>query len=123
MPAADLSSGKARRIVLAAQGFDRPRPRGRVGTPDLRRTIRQLGVLEAHFGGDRLVARVDLKAERPLRRLHVLSAYAEPRVRPGPVAEALASELKTMASWLRLDSVAVDRRGDLARSLSAALRA
>ena len=50
MPAADLSSGKARRIVLAAQGFNRRRPRARVGTPDLRRTIRQLGVLEAHFG-------------------------------------------------------------------------
>ena len=73
--------------------------------------------------GDRLVARVDLKAERALRRLHVLAAYAEPRVRPGPVAEALAVELKTMASWLKLDSIAVGRRGGLARSLAAALRA
>ena len=73
--------------------------------------------------GDRLVARVDLKAERALRRLHVLAAYAEPRVRPGPVAEALATELKAMASWLKLDSIAVGRRGGLARSLAAALRA
>ncbi|HEY2944513.1 MAG TPA: crosslink repair DNA glycosylase YcaQ family protein, partial [Vicinamibacteria bacterium] len=60
--------------------------------------------------GDRLVARVDLKAERPQRRLQVLAAYAEPGVRPGPVAGALATELKTMASWLKLDSVAVGRR-------------
>ncbi|HVD78481.1 MAG TPA: winged helix-turn-helix domain-containing protein, partial [Vicinamibacteria bacterium] len=73
--------------------------------------------------GDRLVARVDLKTERPLRRLHVLAAYAEPRVRPGPVAEALAAELQTMAAWLKLDSIAVGRRGGLARALAAALRA
>jgi uncharacterized protein YcaQ len=73
--------------------------------------------------GDRLVARVDLKAERPLRRLQVRAAYAEPGARPGPVAEALATELKTMASWLKLDSIAVARRGGLARPLAAALRA
>jgi uncharacterized protein YcaQ len=73
--------------------------------------------------GDRLVARVDLKAERPLRRLHVLAAYAEAGARPAPVAEALATELKTMASWLKLDSIAVARPGGLARFLAAALRA
>jgi uncharacterized protein YcaQ len=73
--------------------------------------------------GDRLVARVDLKAERPERRLVVRAAYAESRVRTGAVAEALAAELKTMASWLRLDAVAVARRGNLARPLAAALRA
>jgi len=49
MPAADLSSDEARRLALAAQGFDRPRPRGRVGAPDLRRTIRQLGLLQIDF--------------------------------------------------------------------------
>jgi len=72
--------------------------------------------------GERLVARVDLKAERPLRRLHVLAAYPEPRVRPVAVAEALGAELKTMASWLGLDAFAVERRGGLARPLAAALR-
>ena len=72
--------------------------------------------------GDRLVARVDLKAERPPRRLRVRAAYVEPRVPPAGVAVPLAAELKTMASWLGLDEVAVDRRGNLARPLGAALR-
>src|SRR6266849_3564960 len=49
MPAGDLATGEARRIALAAQGFDRPRPRGRVVAPDLRRTIRQLGLLQIDF--------------------------------------------------------------------------
>src|SRR5436190_20303763 len=49
MPAGELSAGEARRIALAAQGFDRPRPRGRVGAADLRRTIRQLGLLQIDF--------------------------------------------------------------------------
>jgi uncharacterized protein len=38
------------------------------------------------------------------------------------VAEALAGELRAMASWLGLDDVAVARRGDLARALAGAVR-
>ena len=38
------------------------------------------------------------------------------------MAEALAAELKTMAGWLELDSVAVEPRGDFAGPLAAALR-
>lgn len=72
--------------------------------------------------GDRLAARVDVKADRPRRRLRVLAAYVEAGVRPRLVAEALATELKAMASWLGLESVVIERRGNLARPLAAALK-
>jgi uncharacterized protein len=71
--------------------------------------------------GDRLVGRVDLKADRAGRRLLVLAAYVELHHDPGVVAKALARELQTMARWLGLDSVAVERKGNLARELKAAL--
>ena len=71
--------------------------------------------------GDRLVARVDLKADRSGRRLLVLAAYAEADAKPGGVADALALELRTMAGWLGLDTVKVARRGGLAKALAAAV--
>jgi uncharacterized protein len=73
--------------------------------------------------GERLVARVDLKADRRARRLLVLAAYLEPNAKPAAVAAALAGELRTLAAWLDLDAVAVGRRGGLARPLAAAVRA
>ena len=72
---------------------------------------------------ERLVARVDLKADRPGRHLLVRSASIEPGAQPAAVAPALAAELRTMAAWLDLDAVAVDDRGDLARPLAAAVGA
>ena len=41
-----LSLGEARRIALAAQGFDRPRPAGMATAAHLRRIIRQIGLLQ-----------------------------------------------------------------------------
>ncbi len=41
-----LSLNEVRRVALAAQGFDRPRPARGVSRRDLNRTIRQLGLLQ-----------------------------------------------------------------------------
>jgi uncharacterized protein YcaQ len=49
MERSDLSPADARRIALAAQGFDRPRPRGRVDARHLRRVIHQLGLLQIDY--------------------------------------------------------------------------
>ncbi len=68
--------------------------------------------------GDRLVARVDLKADRTARRLNVKGAWLEAGADAAEVAPALGKELRTLAGWLRLDSVSVGRRGNFARILS-----
>ncbi|MBK7072663.1 MAG: YcaQ family DNA glycosylase [Myxococcales bacterium] len=73
--------------------------------------------------GDRLVARVDLKADRAAGVLRVHGSFAEPDVATGPAAVALAAELRAMARWLALTDVVAAARGDLARALRAALRA
>jgi uncharacterized protein len=71
--------------------------------------------------GDQLVARVDLKAERKLARLHVLSAHEEPGVDRPKVAEALADELVLLTEWLGLDRIHVAERGALATSVRLAI--
>ncbi len=69
--------------------------------------------------GDRLVARVDLKADRRERTLLVQAAFAEPDAGTSTVAAALAAELASLAGWLGLESVRVAGRGDLAPALAA----
>jgi uncharacterized protein YcaQ len=69
--------------------------------------------------GDRLVARVDLKADRQAGVLRVQSAFAEEGVDRAEVTAALAEELALMAGWMQLGAVVVGGRGDLAAELAA----
>jgi uncharacterized protein YcaQ len=69
-----------------------------------------------------LVGRVDLKAERTRDALHVVGAFVEPGQQPSRVADALATELRTMASWLGLSDVTVGDKGDLSARLRVALK-
>lgn len=85
-------------------------------------TRRRWGVYVLPFLlGDRLVARVDLKAERTAGRLRVAAAYLEEGSDEGQVTDALAAELRQIARWLGLGEIAVARKGDLARALGAAI--
>jgi len=72
--------------------------------------------------GDRIVGRVDLKADRKTGLLMVRAAYAEPGA-PDETGEELAAELERLAGWLGLHTVVVEPRGDLAPALSVAVAA
>ena len=68
--------------------------------------------------GDRLVARFDLKADRRASTLRVAGAYAEPEVDLVGIAGLAAVELESLGGWLGLQSVTLDRRGDLVDALA-----
>lgn len=72
--------------------------------------------------GERLVARVDVRADRAARRLVVAAAYRERHAKAADIAGVLAAELKALGAWLGLAEIAVERRGDLARALASAAR-
>ena len=67
--------------------------------------------------GERIAARLDLKADRQANVLRVLAAHGELGHDPGETATALAAELALMAGWLGLGGISVAERGDLAPAL------
>ena len=68
--------------------------------------------------GDRIVARVDLKADRHAGELVVPGAFSEDGVDIKHVAAELMTELREMAAWLGLDRVRIGTNGDLATPLA-----
>jgi uncharacterized protein YcaQ len=65
-------------------------------------------VLPVLLGG-RLVARVDLKADRARATLVALAVFPEPGVTAKAVAAPLEAELRRMADWLGLETVELPR--------------
>jgi uncharacterized protein YcaQ len=72
--------------------------------------------------GDTLVARCDLKADRARGVLMVRTAHLEAKQKATRVAKGLAEELRLMQTWLELDHIEVDDRGDLASALRRATK-
>ena len=67
--------------------------------------------------GDRLVGRVDLKADRARGVLRVVRAHREPWAADEDVAGPLRDELRSLAGWLGLERIVVSRYRDFTRQL------
>ena len=67
-----------------------------------------------------IVARLDLKADRPAGVLRVQGTFAEDGA-PDHSAQALSRDLRLMATWLGLDEITIAHRGTLAPALAEAL--
>ncbi|PBB93924.1 cytoplasmic protein [Mesorhizobium sp. WSM3864] len=67
--------------------------------------------------GDRIVARVDLRADRPAGVLRVHAAFAEAGA-PAETAAQLFDELKQVQAWLGLETIEVTPGGDLGPALT-----
>jgi hypothetical protein len=71
---------------------------------------------------DRIVARVDLKADRKNKTLLVLASHAESGIDEARTIRKLSKELWQLAEWLNLERVKVSRRGRFARALAEELK-
>ena len=71
--------------------------------------------------GDKIVARVDLKADRQSKRLLVMNAHEEEGVDLGDCCQRLAGELVALKDWLCLEDIHVTRKNSLTRRLAATI--
>jgi uncharacterized protein YcaQ len=69
--------------------------------------------------GDRMAARVDLKADRARGTLQVVAAHVEPECDAAVTAAALGEELVLLARWLGLERHSIADRGNLSTALRA----
>ncbi|WP_345751008.1 winged helix-turn-helix domain-containing protein [Microbacterium rhizophilus] len=67
--------------------------------------------------GDRIVGRVDLKADRPASTLRVQSAWWEEGV-PAAVADRVATALREAAAWQGLERISLSTWGDATADLA-----
>ncbi|BDZ38946.1 hypothetical protein GCM10025863_15600 [Microbacterium suwonense] len=70
---------------------------------------------------DRIVARVDLKADRAASVLRVQSAWWEPHARRQTDADRIAEEIIRAAAWQGLERISVSGWGDAADAIASAL--
>jgi uncharacterized protein len=68
--------------------------------------------------GDRLVARIDLKADRAASTLIAHAAHLEDGQDAREVAAPLHEELRLMADWLNLERITLPRAGTLAKAMA-----
>ncbi|SJN29027.1 hypothetical protein FM104_06320 [Microbacterium esteraromaticum] len=71
--------------------------------------------------GDRIAARIDLKADRALSTLRVQSAWWEPQAKPASDAVPIAEELVKAALWQGLERISVSGWGDAAEVIARAV--
>ena len=71
--------------------------------------------------GDRIVGRVDLKADRKAKQLLVLNANEEDSVDVDNCCESLATELHALKDWLGLDTIKVERSDRFSKRLGKAV--
>jgi uncharacterized protein YcaQ len=71
--------------------------------------------------GDKITARVDLKADRKLSMLRVQNAHLEAGADSEFTADALAFELRSLADWLKLDGVSIEKASAFEKTLAVLL--
>ncbi|MDH3433747.1 MAG: winged helix DNA-binding domain-containing protein, partial [Gammaproteobacteria bacterium] len=71
--------------------------------------------------GDKIVARVDLKADRQSGQLLLLNAHEENGIDSRDCCRYLADELHALKTWLGLDTIRVSRKNAFTRGIDAAV--